>query len=182
VSAIHSFHLQSGDGRLTLPPKLVLHRRAEESEDLILLKILGYLLLYRERLQVEPRLHDRDIHLVPHLLQMDFELHPALWAECGECEARRLKKIAIKVPDAEIWLLRESPEAASELLRLMEKQKLRRNRYNIVGFDPDMFEELRAHLKPRNEVFWVGAGFDPPGMSFDFNGLWFEAPFTHLKF
>jgi len=153
MSAIYSFHLQSGDGRLSLPSKLVLHQRADESDDIILLKILGYLLLYRDRLQVEPRLHDKDIHLVPHLLQMDFELHPALWAECGECEPKRLKKIAIKVPDAEIWVLRESPEAAENVVRIMEKQKLRRSRYHVVGFDPEMFAELRSHLKPRNEVF-----------------------------
>lgn len=24
--------------------------------------------------------------------------------------------------------------------------------------------------------------FDPPGLQFDFNGLWFDAPFTVLKF
>lgn len=182
MSARYSFQLQSGDSRLSLPGKLVLHHRLDETSDMILLKVLGFLLLHRERLQVEPRLHDRDIHLVPHLLQLDFELHPALWAECGECEIKRLNKIAVKAPDAEIWILRESPEAAEAVLKQMQKHKLRKGRYEIIGFEFEMLEELRAHLQPRNEIFWVAPEFDPPKLQFDFNGLWFEGAFTHLKF
>jgi hypothetical protein len=64
----------------------------------------------------------------------------------------------------------------------MEKHKLRRNRYNIVGFDEEMFAELRDRLSPRNQIFWVTGEFEPPSIQFDFNELWFEAPFTHLKF
>jgi hypothetical protein len=37
-------------------------------------------------------------------------------------------------------------------------------------------------VQPRNEVFWLRGEFDPPNMQFDFNGLWFDAPFTVLKF
>ena len=182
MSARYSFQLQSGDSRLSLPRKLVLHHRLDESSDMVLLKILGFLLLNRDRLQVEPRLHDRDIHLVPHLLQLDFELHPALWAECGECEIKRLNKIAVKAPDAEIWILRESGEAAEQLVQQLKKHKLRKGRYDIVGFDSEMFSELRSHLQPRNEIFWLSPEFDPPKVQFDFNGIWFESPFTHLRF
>jgi uncharacterized protein YaeQ len=182
MSARYSFELQSGNGRRPLPNKIVLGQRYDESTDEVLLKLLGFLLLFRDRLQIEPRLHDQDIPFVPHLLQLDFQLHPALWAECGECDAKRLNKLAVKAPDAELWILRESPAAAEDVYRLMEKHKLRRNRYNIVGFDEEMFAELRDRLSPRNQIFWVTGEFEPPSIQFDFNELWFEAPFTHLKF
>ncbi len=182
MSARYSFQLQSGDSRLSLPRKLVLHHLLEESPDIVLLKILGFLLLFRERLQVEPRLHDIDIRLVPHLLQLDFTDRPALWAECGECELKRLQKIAVKATEAEIWLLRESPEAAEATRDQLRKHKLRQNRYDIVGFDAGFFAELRERLQPRNEIFWLPAEFDPPRLQLDFNGIWSEGPFTHLKF
>lgn len=182
MSARYSFQLQSGNGRQALPAKIVLGQRYDESADEVLLKLLGFLLLFRERLQIEPRLHDRDLPFVPHLLQLDFQLHPTLWAECGECDAKRLNKLAVKAPDAELWILRKSPAAAEQVYSLLEKHKLRRNRYNIVGFDEDMFGELRHRLTARNQIFWVEGAFDPPTMRFDFNELWFEAPFTRLKF
>ena len=37
-------------------------------------------------------------------------------------------------------------------------------------------------LASRNTVFWVRGDFDPPGLQFDFNGLWFDASFGVLRF
>jgi hypothetical protein len=59
----------------------------------------------------------------------------------------------------------------------MAKHGLRRDRYQVVGLDADMFEEVEGLLRPRNEVYWVAGTFDPPQLQFDFNGLWFDAPF-----
>ena len=64
----------------------------------------------------------------------------------------------------------------------MAKGELRRDRYGLIGLDPEMFEEMCALLAARNEVFWLGCEFDPPRVQLDFNGLWFDAPFTVLRF
>jgi hypothetical protein len=45
-----------------------------------------------------------------------------------------------------------------------------------------MFDELEALLRTRNEVFWFSGRFDPPQLQFDFNGLWFDAPFRVWRF
>src|SRR5437899_8675053 len=38
-------------------------------------------------------------------------------------------------------------------------------------------DELCGLLQGRNELFWVRGEFAPPNIQFDFNCLWFDAPF-----
>ena len=68
------------------------------------------------------------------------------------------------------------------LLELMARHGLRRQRYGVIGLDGDMFGELVGLLRTRNEVFWFSGRFDPPQLQFDFNGLWFDAPFRDWRF
>ena len=104
-----------------------------------------------------------------------------LWVECGDCGVSKLHKLAVKVPDAEIWILKAGTTEARHLLAAIEKEELRRDRYQIIGFEAEMIEELSHLVKPRNELMWVLGGFDPPALQFDFNGLWFDGSFLHLK-
>jgi hypothetical protein len=64
----------------------------------------------------------------------------------------------------------------------MAKGELRTNRYGIVALDHTMFDEMSGLLRQRNSLNWYGGGFDPPGMQFEFNGLWFDASFDVLRF
>jgi len=178
----YSFHLQSADPRRDLPRKLIIGQRDTETPAHVLLKLLGYLLFHRERLQIEPPLHDDNIPYLPDLVQFDYTLRAALWIECGECNLQKLDRLAVKVPEAELWVLKRSPAEADSLLRLMTKHELRRDRYQVIGFDVAMFDELEGLLRPRNEVFWVAGTFDPPGLQLDFNGLWFDTAFEVTRF
>ncbi|MGZ4988066.1 MAG: hypothetical protein ACXWBP_08500, partial [Limisphaerales bacterium] len=87
-----------------------------------------------------------------------------------------------KLSDTEFWVIKRSEAAARDLVRAMEKEEFRRERYSIIGLDLAMFNEVCGLIQPRNEVFWMNASFDPPTMQFDFNGLWFDAPFTLLRY
>lgn len=182
MSGKHNFTLESGDPRRDMPRKIIIGRQESETVAHVALKLLGFLLFFRQRLQMETNLHTDNIPFVPDLVELDYELRPVLWVECGECNLNKLDKLAVKVPEAELWVLRRSRAAAEELLRGMAKQELRRNRYNIVGFESEVFEELCGLVSSRNHVVWVKGGFEPPGMEFDFNGLWFDLPFQHWKF
>jgi hypothetical protein len=182
MSGKYSFHLQSRDRRRDLPPKLIVGQRDNESNRHVLLKLFGYLLFYRPRLHVEANLHDDNIPFEPDLVELDYHLRPALWVECGECGITKLSKLAAKVPGAEVWILKRSFVEAQHLLYELGKAGLRRGRYNLIGLDEAMFEEVCSLLRPRNTVLWVAGGFDPPYIQFDFNGLWFEAPFEVHRF
>ena len=182
MSTKYSFRLQSRDHRRALPDKVIIGQQDTETVTHVLLKFLAYLIFFRERLQLETNLHQESIPFVPDLVQLDYELRPKLWVECGECSVNKLNKLAVKVPDAEIWVLKRSPEAVAHLLKAMAREDLRRNRYRLIALEPEMFDEMIALLKPRNEMLWVTGDWEPPNLQFDFNGLWFDVPFTVHEF
>ena len=148
----------------------------------MLLKLLSFLLFYRDRLLIEPRLDDDSIPFRPDLVELDYELRPTLWVECGQCSVQKLDKLAVKVPEADLWVIKRSGAEVEELLHGMRKGGLRRNRYRLLALDHDMFDELRQRLETRNTVFWVHGSLDPPVMQFDFNGLWYEMDCQAFEF
>jgi len=182
MSAKHTFHLQSQDKQRELPRKIIIGQQDTETITHVVLKLFAYIIFYRPRLQVEVDLQNDALAFVPDLVELDYELRPKLWIECGECSMNKLHKLAVKLPDTEFWIVKKSESAARDLLRGMEKEEFRRGRYNIVGLDAAMFNEVSGLIQPRNEMFWVSASFDPPTMQFDFNGLWFDASFTVLHY
>jgi uncharacterized protein YaeQ len=182
MSAKYSFNLSCDDAKREMPRKIIIAQQESETIVHVALKLLGFLLFSRPRLQIETNLHMDSIPFIPDIVQLNYELRPVLWVECGECGVNKLNKLAVKIPDSEIWIIRRSPAAAEELIRQMEKAELRRNRYSIIGFDPEMFEEICGLIHPRNDVSWVRGTFDPTEIQFDFNGLWFDAPFSLFKF
>jgi hypothetical protein len=177
-----SFRLQRADSRRDFPSKLVIGRNELETTTPVLLKALAFLLFFRERLQIDANLHTDAIPFRADVVQVDYEMRPRLWVECGDCTVSKLDKLAVKVPEAEIWVMKSSLELVEELMRAMRKGELRRNRYQFVAFDTAMFEELRSLLRSRNEVYWVEGSFEPPRLQFDFNGLWFDASFEIRRF
>lgn len=182
MSAKYGITFTSQEARRPLPPKLILVQHETETIAHVALKLLAFLLFARERLQVEPSLHNDDIPFQPDLVQLDYALRPALWVECGECSVAKLHKLAVKAPDAEIWVVKKTPADAQNLMRAMEREELRRDRYGLIALDPEGFEEVCRTLQPRNEITLFGADFDPPQMQFELNGLWFDLAFTVLRF
>jgi hypothetical protein len=182
MSSRFAFHVENQDHRRELPARVFIGRKETETTKHVLLKFLSFALFHRERLQIETELHDDNIRFTPDLVQLDYTMRPALWVECGEVSAAKLDKLAVKVPEAEIWIVKRSPAEAEPLLRDMARHELRRNRYRLLAFDPEMFAEALASLGPRNEVFWLRGDFDPPQLQFDFNGLWFDCEFSVLEF
>ena len=134
-------------------------------------------------MQVEPNLDMDTIPFEPDIVQLDYEMRVRLWVECGECSVAKLHKLAVKVPEAKIWVLKRSLLEAQNLFRAMEKEDLRRNRYQLIGFDPEMFDEMCHLLGPRNTLTWIHRNhFDPPQLQLDYNGLWFDCTFNVLRF
>jgi len=182
MSGKYSFTLQSENPRRVLPRKVIIGCQGTETTRHVLLKLFGFLLFHRNRLFMEPRLDDDNIPFRPDLVELDYQLRPVLWVECGDCSVQKLDKLAVKVPEAEIWVIKRAKVEVEELMHGMRKARLRENRYHLLALDHLMFDEIRDGLGTRNEVFWVKGGFDPPLMQFDFNGLWFEMECQTFKF
>ena len=182
MSGKYSFTITEDQGKPDARRKIIIGRQETETIGQVVAKILGYMLFFRDRLQIQTNLHMDSIPFVPDLVQLDYELRPVFWVECSDCGVNKLNKLAVKIPAAEIWIVRESQAAAEELSHQMKKADLRRNRYGILGLNHEMFLEVCALVKPRNEILWVSSTFEPPAMQFDFNGLWFDVDFTVLRF
>lgn len=182
VSGKYSFDLKSEERRHSLPNKIIVGQKENEGVKHVLLKFMGFVLFARERLQIEPRLPDETIPFEPDVIQLDYSLRPSLWVECGECSVGKLHKLAVKAPEAELWVIKRSVFEAENLFRAMEKEELRRNRYSLIGLDHEMFDEMAALLAQRNQFTWFAGAFEPPHLQFEFNGLWFDTTFTVLKF
>jgi len=177
-----SFSLSSDDSSRKFPAKIIIGQAETETVIHVGLKLLGFLLFYRDRLQIETRIPDQMIPYVPDLVQLDYELKPRLWVECGECGIAKLHKLAVKAPEAELWVIKRSHSAAEDTLHAMAKEELRRDRYNIIGLEATIFEEMCGLIQSRNSLYWLRGGFDPGEMQFDLNGLWFELPFKVFRF
>lgn len=182
MSGKYSFTLHSENRRRPLPRKIIIGCQDTETTRHVLLKLFGFLLFHRERLLMEPRLQDDNIPFRPDLVQLDYQLRPRLWVECGDCSVQKLDRLAVKVPEAEIWVLKQSSAEVEELMLAMRKHNLREQRYHLLAFDSEMFDEIQSRLSARNEVFWVLGTLDPPSMQFDFNGLWFQMDCQAFRF
>jgi uncharacterized protein YaeQ len=176
------FRSQSEERRRPLPPKIIVGQKENEGVKHVVLKFMAFVLFYRERIQIEPRLLDDTMPFEPDVIQLDYTLRPALWVECGECSVSKLHKLAVKAPDAELWVIKRSAAEAQRLYESMEKEELRRHRYGLLGLDAAMFDELCDLLAPRNSFTWFSGQMDPPQMQFEFNGLWFDHSYTVLRF
>lgn len=182
MSAKYSFELKSEDRRRELPHKLLLVQHEAETRDVLLLKLLAYLLFFRERVQVEPHFDPDLVPFVPALTATDFASRIRLWVECGLCAVTRLDKLAVKVPEAEIWIMLRSPEDAVALHRAMARADLRHQRYHLLAFDASAFDEMAGLLTQRNHVVWVGGSVEAAQLQMDFNGLWFDVDLAVTHF
>ena len=82
------FNLQSQDNQRNLPSKIIIVQKGEDTVVEVLQRLFGYLILFRDRIQMQTDLHDEYIPFVPDLVQLDYQMQPAFWAECGECIRR----------------------------------------------------------------------------------------------
>jgi uncharacterized protein YaeQ len=181
MNAKHVFKLSSDEARRPLPGKVLLVQKDTESLTHVLLKLFGYVLFYDPRLQIEGRLPMDSIAYEPDLLLLDYELRPKLWVECGECSLNKLDKLAVKAHEAALWVIRRSPADAERLRQQMRRGGLRENRYGLLALDEAMLAEVAGLVSGRDALHWYGGGLEAGQMQFDFNGLWFEAPLTVLR-
>ncbi|MFN0066736.1 MAG: YaeQ family protein [Limisphaerales bacterium] len=181
MSARHVFKLSSDEARRALPGKVLIAQDETESLTHVLLKLLAYVLFYDERLQIEARLPTDHIPFEPDLILLDYELRPKLWIECGECSLNKLHKLAVKAPEAEIWVVKRSPAEAQKLLQQMERDEFRRGRYGLVGLDEAMLQEIVGLVGGRDTLHWFGGSIEAGQIQLEFNGLWFDSPLTVLR-
>ncbi len=172
-----TFTLTSDDRRRPLPHKIIIGLGINESVRHVAMKFLGWILFFRDRLSIDTDLENDAIPFVPDIVELGYDMRPVLWVECGECSMAKLHKIAVKCPEARIWVLRESVDAAQALLKAMKKEEFRRDRYSVIALDPEFFEEVCGLVRERNAFHLFRADFDDRVLQCELNQLWFDTTF-----
>ncbi len=182
LAAKFTFQCTSDDRRRPFPHKILFGLGVQETPRQVVLKFIAWILFFRDRLMIETDVQNDSIPFVPDLCQLGYDMRPALWVECGDCSIGKLHKLAVKCPEAELWVVKRSPAEAETLLKAMKKEDLRRDRYGVIALDPEMVDELTSLLKERNGFHLFRADFEEKSLQFEFNELWFEATFAILRF
>jgi len=172
-----SFHLSSDDRRRSLPNRIIIGLGFNETVRHVALKFLAWVLFHRERIQIDADVQNDAIPYVPDVVELGYDMRPRLWVECGECSPAKLHKLAVKCPEAEIWIVKSSPAEAAALLQTMHKEEFRKDRYGVIALEPGMVDEVCNLLRERNTFHWFRGDFDPPHLQFELNGLWFDHGF-----
>lgn len=176
------FNLRSHDNRRKLPSKILIVQRREEELEVVLIRLIAYMIFYRDRLQMEVDLHDDYIRFVPDLVQLDYQLQPALWVECADCTPKKLNKLAVKAHEAEIWAVRKSEAEVEALRAQMVKAKCRTDRYGLMALDEEVFADICRATQNRNDVALYVCDFEDGVLQFDFNGIWHDLTFRKSRF
>ncbi len=182
LAAKFTFQCTSDDRRRPLPHKILFGLGVNETGRHIVLKFLAWVLFYRERLMIETDVQNDSIPFIPDLCQLGYDMRPMLWVECGDCSVAKLHKLAVKCPEAELWVVKRSRAEVDHLMKVMAKEDLRRNRYGLLSLDPDVVDELIGLLQERNTFHLFRADFEERHLQFEFNSLWFDTTFELARF
>lgn len=116
----------------------------------IALKLLGYLLFFDRRPQIE---QDVGQHYRPDLFVWDeFQQNVALWVDCGNIAIKKIDKVATKMgKSGEFFILRRTEQDATRLHESIQKIK-HPDRVNIIAFDTGFVDKIAELLDRTNEV------------------------------
>ena len=132
-----------------IPPKLVLAQAEGESEAHIILKLLSYLMFYRQGIKIEHRVEQ---HFKPDLVVEGDNFQPVLWVDCGNTAIRKLDKVATKNHNCEIYILKENYRQLDAYFKNAKKRVKRIERVQFICFDDGFVDALVNGLQRTNEV------------------------------
>ena len=176
----YHFDFKSHDPGRLLSRHLEMTRHAWEETTHLTLRLLAFALLFEEGLEINGRPLDPDAPYLPSFGKWDLHGKPEIWGECQPDDFKRIKKIASKAPSSNLVLVMSSLKQAETALAALGRMKLRKGRVKILHFEPDLIEEMNRHLSRRNKLTWVQGTWQPPLITLDFNGSWFETSFGIL--
>jgi len=172
--------LKSHDPSRPLPGHVEMTRHAWETSLHLILRLLGYVLLYEDSLEINGRPLNEDAPYQPAFGKWDLNNQPLIWGECQPEDYKRIKKIATKAPGSNLILVLGSTDLVEPCVAALKRNKLRPGRFKILTFEQEMVDEMAEHLDRRNSITLIQAEWAPSGLQLDFNGLWFESEF-HLQ-
>ncbi len=141
----HTFNIHAEH----IPPKLILTKAKGESEVHIILKLLSYLMFYRNGIKVEHRVEQ---HFKPDLVVEGENFQPVLWVDCGKTTLRKLDKVATKNHKCDIYIVKEDRRQLWDYYQKARKRVRRIERVQFICFDDGFVNALVDNLQRTNKI------------------------------
>ena len=121
--------------------RLFLSRYGGESTRHLMMKLLSYLLLYREGLEIE---RSAGQHYKPDLLQNGPEGRPRLWVDCGATAPKKLVEVVRKNRAAHVVIVKATPSELRHYHRLTVKRIKDVERVSYIAPKADFLAHIGA--------------------------------------
>ena len=151
MASKYTFHFEDNT-------KIVQERRGGESDRHIVLKLLGYMLYFELRPQIEIAVSDNRREYRPDVVAFDDGGNIALWVDCGQITLHKADDLTRQLDTAAIVIIKTTfREMEGYAIQAMKKVK-RAGRVLFLGFDADFVPSLIAALGHNNHLRWERDG------------------------
>ncbi len=145
MKAQYTFNIQANG----VPPKLIVIKATDESEEHIIMKLLSYMMFYREGIKIEQKAGQ---HFKPDLFVGGENHQPVLWVECGKTALNKLDKVATKNHKCDIYIVKNNTRELLPYYERARKKVKRVERVKFVCFDSGFVDSLASALQRTNDV------------------------------
>ncbi len=132
----------------------------EETLEHVALRLTAAILFFDGE-PVEPGPSDpalADIGFVPDLMVRDEAGGAGVWVECGNVAMHKLAKVARRIKDGRVVILKEDPDAGRRQREMVKAEINKSERVEILAWPREDFAAWKAALKESNYVFGEASG------------------------
>ena len=130
--------------------KLVIAGSQGEMDWHIALKLLAYLMFFKEKLVIEQSI---GWHYKPDLFALDEYQELKIWIDCGNIEIKKIDKLATKIGTSrQFYIFRKNQKDMSRLQQNIQKKVKHAKRVKLVCFEDNFVDSLSEQLDVTNEI------------------------------
>ena len=132
-----------------LKKKMILVKNETERRNHIVMKLLGYVLFYDPRLQIECSV---DMHYKPDLAIPGDHGVPELWIDCGQIAVKKVENLSSKFHNTRLIIIKETKREMESFRKIIEKKAEHFERVEYLSFEKGFVQNIADSLKRVNEV------------------------------
>ena len=152
-------------GHFGIEHRLFLEKKAGESAQHVVMKLLSWLILFRPGLEVERSVGE---HYKPDLVRIQSNGDVGSWVDCGQTSLTKLSSIVARHRETQFTIVKSRPSALKHYYQRAVTRNRRLETIQYLSFQPPGIMPICANLRKRHKVVaTVGEGPDVLFLSID---------------
>ncbi len=136
-------------GRYDVEQRLFVRKRRGESMQHVVMKLLSYLLFYRDDLEIEAGVGQ---HYKPDLVSVDERGDPVVWIDCGTTSLKKLESLVSSNPGTEIVIVKQREGELRRYAREAQQRLGQEASVQFVAFGDNLVDRLARMLGGRHRL------------------------------